>query len=153
MKKEMLEIVCDEARKKLDDQLSATDSIDQKIGTILGFVGIASVLAFNNVPSKYLAFLFYLLSQISLIISIFILFFGYRSIRLETGLSIKGYLEEIKELENEKDLTRFIEDRVLYFEKAIDMNNDLMKQKRIYLAYGTVMLLIGIVFYAIHTLV
>lgn len=147
----MLEIVCDEARKKLDDQLSATDSIDSKIGTILGFVGIASVLAFNNIPSKHWAFLFYLLSQISLIISIFILFFGYRSIRLETGLSIGGYLEEIKELENEKDLTKFIEDQVLYFKKAIDTNNDLMKQKRIYLAYGTGMLLIGIVFYAIHT--
>jgi len=129
MKKEMLEIVSAEARKKLEDQLNSVDTIDQKIGVILGFVGIVLVLAFDSKPSQQWALLFYLLSQFSFVASIFILFLGYRSIRLKTGLSIKGYLEEIKELEPKKDLITFIEDQVLYLQEAINTNNSLMKQK------------------------
>lgn len=149
----MLEIVSAEARRKLEDQLNALDSIDQKIGNILGFVGVVLVLAFNIKPSQLCSLSFYLLSQISLVVSILILFFGYRSIRLETGLSIKGCLEEIKELEHEEDLTVFIEDQVKYFKAAIDTNNYLMKQKNIYLAYGMVLLLIGLILYTIGTLI
>jgi len=153
MKKTMLEIVSTEARKKLEDQLTAVDSIDQKIGVILGFVGVVLVLAFNNKPSQIKALLFYLLSQFSFVSSVIILFFGYRSIRLETGLSIEGYLEEIKELEPKKDLTTFIEDQVLYLKKAINTNNYLIRQKNKYLAYGTLMLLVGLILYIISTLI
>lgn len=149
----MLEIVSAEARRKLEDQLNAVDSIDQKIGNILGFVGVVLVLAFNSKPSQSCSLLFYLLSQISFVVSILILFFGYRSIRLKTGLSIKGYLEEIKELEHEEDLTVFIEDQVKYFKDAINTNNYLIKQKNIYLAYGVGLLLIGLVLYTISTLI
>lgn len=153
MKKEMLEIVSAEARRKLEDQLNAVDSIDQKIGVILGFVGVVLVLAFDSKPNQPCSLLFYLLSQISFVASILILFFGYRSIRLETGLSIKGYLDEIKELEPKKDLTTFIEDQVLYLQESIDTNNFLLKQKNRYLANGVVMLLVGLVLYVISTLI
>ena len=153
MKKEMLEIISAEARRKLEDQLNAVDSTDQKIGNILGFVGVVLVLAFNSKPNQSCSLLFYLLSQISFVVSILILFFGYRSIRLKTGLSIKGYLEEIKELEHEEDLTVFIEDQVKYFKDAINTNNYLIKQKNIYLACGMGLLLIGLVLYTISTLI
>ena len=153
MKKEMLEIVSAEARRKLEDQLNAVDSIDQKIGNILGFVSVVLILAFSSKPSQSCSLLFYLLSQISLVVSILILFFGYHTIRLETGLSVKGYLEEIKELEHEKDLTIFIEDQVKYLKDAIDTNNYLIKQKNIYLACGIWPLLIGLVLYTISTLI
>lgn len=149
----MLEIVSAEARRKLEDQLNAVDSIDQKIGNILGFVAVVLVLAFNIKPSQSCSLLFYLLSQISLVVSILILFFGYLAIRLKTGLSIKGYLEEIKELEHEEDLTVFIEDQVKYFKAAIDKNSYLIEQKNIYLAYGIVLLLIGLILYTISTLI
>ena len=149
----MLEIVSAEARRKLEDQLNAVDSIDQKIGVILGFVGVVLVLAFDSKPNQPCSLLFYLLSQISFVASILILFFGYRSIRLETGLSIKGYLDEIKELEPKKDLTTFVEDQVLYLQESIDTNNFLLKQKNIYLANGVVMLLVGLVLYVISTLI
>lgn len=149
----MLEIVSTEARRKLEDQLNAVDSIDQKIGIILGFVGVVLVLAFNSKPSQSYSLLFYLLSQISFVVSILILFFGYHPIRLKTGLSIKGYLEEIKELEHEEDLTVFIEDQVKYLKDAIDTNDYLMKQKNIYLAYGMLLLLIGLVLYTVSTLI
>jgi hypothetical protein len=147
MKKVMLEIVSTEARKKLEDQLNAVDSIDQKIGVLLGFEGVVLVLAFNNKPYQPSALLFYIISQLSFIVSILILFFGYRSIRLETGLSVGGYLEEIKELEPKKDLTTFIEDQVLYLRKSIDTNNFLINEKNKYLAYGTIMLLVGLILY------
>jgi len=153
MKKEMLEIISAEARRKLEDQLNAVDSTDQKIGSILGFVGVVLVLAFNSKPNQSCSLLFYLLSQISFVVSILILFFGYHSIRLKTGLSIKGYLEEIKELECEEDLTVFIEDQVKYFKDAINTNNYLIKQKNIYLAYGVLLLLIGLVSYTVSTLI
>jgi len=153
MKKEMLEITSAEARRKLEVQLNAVDSIDQKIGTILGFSGVVLVLAFNSKPNQSCSLLFYLLSQISFVVSILILFFGYRSIRLKIGLSIKGYLEEIKELEREKDLTVFIEDEVKYFEDAINTNSYLIKQKNIYLAYGVLFLLVGLVLYTVSTLI
>jgi len=153
MKKEMLEIVSAEARRKLEDQLNAVDSIDQKIGVILGFAGVVLVLAFDSKPNQPCSLLFYLLSQISFVASILILFFGYRSIKLETGLSIKGYLDEIKELEPKKDLTTFVEDQVLYLQESIDTNNFLLKQKNIYLANGVVMLLVGLVLYVISTLI
>jgi uncharacterized membrane protein len=153
MKKEMLEIISAEARRKLEDQLNAVDSTDQKIGNILGFVGVVLVLAFNSKPNQSCSLLFYLLSQISFVVSILILFFGYRSIRLKNGLSIKGYLEEIKELEHEEDLTVFIEDQVKYFKDAINTNNYLIKQKNIYLACGMGLLLIGLVLYTISTLI
>jgi len=153
MKKEMLEIVSAEARKKLEDQLNTVDAVDQKIGVILGFVGIVLVLAFNNKPNQPWPLLFYLLSQFSFVASIIILFLGYRSIRLKTGLSIKGYLEEIKELEPKKDLITFVEDQVLYLQEAISANNFLIRQKNRYLAYGIVMLLVGLVFYVISTLI
>ena len=153
MKKEMLEIISAEARRKLEDQLNAVDSTDQKIGTILGFVGVVLVLAFNSKPNQSCSLLFYLLSQISFVVSILILFFGYHSIRLKTGLSIKGYLEEIIELECEEDLTVFIGDQVKYFKDAINTNNYLIKQKNIYLAYGILTLLIGLVLYTISTLI
>jgi len=78
---------------------------------------------------------------------------GYRRIRLKTGLSIKGYLEEIKELELKKDLITFVEDQVLYLQEAISANNFLIRQKNRYLAYGIVMLLVGLVFYVISTLI
>jgi len=153
MKKEMLEIISAEARRKLEDQLNAVDSTDQKIGSILGFVGVVLVLAFNSKPNQSCSLLFYLLSQISFVVSILILFFGYHSIRLKTGLSIKGYLEEIIELECEEDLTVFIEDQVKYFKDAINTNNYLIKQKNIYLAYGVLLLLIGLVSYTVSTLI
>ncbi|MGB2763885.1 MAG: hypothetical protein WBC20_05685 [Candidatus Aminicenantaceae bacterium] len=153
MKKAMLEIVSAEARKKLEDQLNAVDSIDQKIGVILGFVGVVLVLAFDSKPNQPWALLFYLLSQFSFIASIIILFFGYRSIRLKTGLSIKGYLEEIKELEPKKDIITFIEDQVLYLQNAINTNNFLINQKNRYLALGTGMLLLGLVLYVINTII
>lgn len=149
----MLEIISAEARRKLEDQLNAVDSTDQKIGNILGFVGVVLVLAFNSKPNQSCSLLFYLLSQISFVVSILILFFGYRSIRLKNGLSIKGYLEEIKELEHEEDLTVFIEDQVKYFKDAINTNNYLIKQKNIYLACGMGLLLIGLVLYTISTLI
>jgi len=149
----MLEIVSAEARRKLEDQLNAVDSIDQKIGVILGFAGVVLVLAFDSKPNQPCSLLFYLLSQISFVASILILFFGYRSIKLETGLSIKGYLDEIKELEPKKDLTTFVEDQVLYLQESIDTNNFLLKQKNIYLANGVVMLLVGLVLYVISTLI
>ncbi len=152
MKETMLKVVSDEARKKLEDQLNAVDSIDHKIGSILGFTGVILVVAFNKVPNQPYEFLFYCLSQISFVISIFILFWGYYSIRLETGLSIKGYLEEIKELEPKTDFITFIKHQILYFQKAINTNNDLMKQKNICLHHGTVMLLSGLVLYVISTL-
>jgi len=153
MKKEMLEIVSAEARKKLEDQLNTVDAVDQKIGIILGFVGVVLVVAFNNKPNQPWPLLFYLLSQFSFVASIIILFLGYRSIRLKTGLSIKGYLEEIKELESKKDLITFVEDQVLYLQEAISANNFLIRQKNRYLAYGIVMLLVGLVFYVISTLI
>jgi len=153
MKKEMLEVVSAEARKKLEDQLNTVDAVDQKIGVILGFVGVILVLAFDNIPNQPWALLFYLVSQLSFVASIIILFFGYRSIRLKTGLSIKGYLEEIKELEPKKDLITFVEDQVLYLQEAISANNFLIRQKNRYLAYGIVMLLVGLVSYVISTLV
>ena len=153
MKKEMLEIISAEARRKLEDQLNAVDSTDQKIGSILGFVGVVLVLAFNSKPNQSCSLLFYLLSQISFVVSILILFFGYHSIRLKTGLSIKGYLEEIIELECEEDLTVFIGDQVKYFKDAINTNNYLIKQKNIYLAYGVLLLLIGLVSYTVSTLI
>jgi len=153
MKKEMLEIVSAEARKKLEDQLNTVDAVDQKIGVILGFVGIVLVLAFNNKPNQPWPLLFYLLSQFSFVASIIILFLGYRSIRLKTGLSTKGYLEEIKELEPKKDLITFVEDQILYLQEAISANNFLIRQKNRYLAYGIVMLLVGLVFYVISTLI
>ncbi|MBU4511344.1 hypothetical protein KJ830_09905 [bacterium] len=153
MKKEMLEIISAEARRKLEDQLNAVDSTDQKIGSILGFVGVVLVLAFNSKPNQSCSLLFYLLSQISFVVSILILFFGYHSIRLKTGLSIKGYLEETIELECEEDLTVFIEDQVKYFKDAINTNNYLIKQKNIYLAYGVLLLLIGLVSYTVSTLI
>jgi len=149
----MLEIVSAEARRKLEYQLNAVDSIDQKIGNILGFAGVALVLAFNSKPSQSCSLLFYLLSQISFVVSILILFFGYHPIKLKTGLSINGYLEEIKELEHKEDLIVFIEDQVKYFKDAIDTNNYLIKQKNIYLAYGILTLLIGLVLYTISTLI
>ena len=149
----MLETVSNEARKKLEDQLNAVDAVDQKIGVILGFVGIVLVLAFNNKPNQPWPLLFYLLSQFSFVASVIILFLGYRSIRLKTGLSIKGYLEEIKELEPKKDLITFVEDQVLYLQEAISANNFLIRQKNRYLAYGIVMLLVGLVFYVISTLI
>jgi len=152
MKETMLKVVSAEARRKLGDQLNAVDSIDQKIGSILGFAGVILVLAFNKTPDQPYKFLLYSLSQISFLVSIFILFCGYRSIRLETGLSIKGYLEEIKELEPKKDFITFIKHQILYFQKAINTNNDLMKQKNICLHHGTVMLLSGLVLYVITTL-
>ena len=153
MKKKMLEIISAEARIKLEDQLNAVDSIDQKIGNILGFAGIVLVLAFNSKTSLSCSLLFYLLSQISFVVSILFLFFGYNSIKLKTGLSIKGYLEEIKELEHKEDLTVFIEDQVKYLKDAIDTNNYLIKQKNIYLACGIWPLLIGLVLYTISTLI
>lgn len=153
MKKTMLEIVSAEARKKLEDQLNTVDSIDQKIGVILGFVGVVLVLAFDNKPYQPRSLLFYLLSQFSFVTSILILFFGYRSVRLETGLSIEGYLEEIKELEPKKDLIIFIEDQILYLKKAINTNSSLINQKNKYLAYGTLMLLVGLISYIISTLI
>lgn len=149
----MLEIISAEARRKLEDQLNAVDSTDQKIGSILGFVGVVLVLAFNSKPNQSCSLLFYLLSQISFVVSILILFFGYHSIRLKTGLSIKGYLEEIIELECEEDLTVFIGDQVKYFKDAINTNNYLIKQKNIYLAYGVLLLLIGLVSYTVSTLI
>ena len=149
----MLEIISAEARRKLEDQLNAVDSTDQKIGSILGFVGVVLVLAFNSKPNQSCSLLFYLLSQISFVVSILILFFGYHSIRLKTGLSIKGYLEETIELECEEDLTVFIEDQVKYFKDAINTNNYLIKQKNIYLAYGVLLLLIGLVSYTVSTLI
>jgi len=152
MKKEMLEIISAEARRKLEDQLNAVDSIDQKIGNILGFVSVVLVLAFNSKPSQSCSLLFYLLSQISFVVSILILFFGYLTIKLKTGLSMNGYLEEVKELEHKKDLTVFIEDQVKYFKDAIDTNNYLIKQKNRYLAYGIITLLIGLFLYTISTL-
>ena len=149
----MLEIVSAEARKKLENQLNTVDAVDQKIGVILGFVGVVLVLAFNNKPNQPWLLLLYLLSQLSFVASIIILFLGYRSIRLKTGLSIKGYLEEIKELEPKKDLITFVEDQVLYLQEAISANNFLIRQKNRYLAYGIVMLLVGLVFYVISTLI
>jgi len=153
IKKEMLEVVASEARKKLEDQLNAVDSIDQKVGVILGFVGVVLVVSFDKQPSGQWDVLFYLLSQLSFVYSIITLFLGYRSIRLETGLSIEGYLEEIEELEPKKDLQTFIEDQVLYLQRAIDTNNSLLKDKNKYLAYGTMGLLIGLILYVISTLV
>lgn len=153
MKKEMLEIVSSEARKKLEDQLNAVDTVDQKIGVILGFVAVVLVLAFDHKPNQLLPLLFYLSSLFSFVASIIILFWGYRSIRLKTGLSIKGYLEEIKEFEPKKDLISFIEDQVLYLQEAISANNFLIRQKNRYLAYGIVMLLVGLFFYVINTLI
>ena len=148
----MLKVVSDESRKKLEDQLNAVDSIDHKIGSILGFAGVILVLAFNRIPNQPWKFLLYCSSQISFVVSIFILFSGYRSIRLETGLNIKGYLEEIKELEPKEDFITFIKHQILYFQKAINTNNDLMKQKNICLHHGTVMLLSGLVLYMISAL-
>jgi len=153
MKKEMLEIVSSEARRKLEDQLNAVDSVDQKIGNILGFAGIVLVLTFNSKPSQSCSLLFYLLGQISFVVSILFLFFGYFSITLDTGLSIKGFLEEIKELEHEEDLIVFIEDQIKYLKEAIDTNNYQIKQKNIYLACGIWPLLVGLVLYAISILI
>ena len=51
----MLEIVSAEARKKLEDQLNTVDAVDQKIGVILGFVGVVLVVAFNNKPNQPMA--------------------------------------------------------------------------------------------------
>ena len=49
----MLEIVSSEAKRKLEDQLNAVDSVDQKIGNILGFAGVVLVLTFNSKPSQW----------------------------------------------------------------------------------------------------
>lgn len=153
MKKEAFQIASVEARKKLDDQLATIRFADQKIGMLLGFVGIIFMLFFNKEPEGWLSILSYTIGLLVLVSSVLILFFGFRSVRLKTGLSIKGFSELFKKINSENDITTFIEHQLLYLEEAVKSNNGLIKQKLEYLAYGTLTLLAGVLFYIISYLI
>lgn len=141
---EMLKIACEEARKKLTDQLNAGDSMDQKIGTILGFAGVILAVLFDKAPNGFSPSILYSIGQACLVISIGILFLGYRSVLLKTGLNIKGYQEIIKQRRKDDDLTLFLKTNLTYLDKAIKANNALIHRKSVKLGIGSSFLLIGV---------
>lgn len=145
---EMLKIACEEARRKLTDQLNAVDSIDQKIGTILGFAGVILAVLFNKEPSGWTPFVLYSIGEILVVVSIVILFRSYASVKLKTGLNIKGFQKLIKE-ERGKGLRWFLDTILVYLEKALDENEILMGKKRGKLRKGTCFLIVGIIFFTI----
>jgi len=145
---EMLKIACEEARRKLTDQLNAVDSIDQKIGAILGFAGVILAVLFNKEPSEWIPLVLYFIGKILVLVSIVILFRSYASVKLKTGLNIKGFQKLIKE-EKDKGLRWFLDTILVHLEKALDENNTLMDKKRKKLRKGTRFLIIGIVLFTI----
>jgi hypothetical protein len=149
MEKEMLETACEEARRKLTDQLNTVDSIDQKIGVILGFAGVILAILFNKTPIGFVPSILYSIGQGCVVISIGVLFLGYRSVMLKTGLNIKGYQEIIKERRKDGNLILFLRTVLAYLNKAIKTNNVLMRRKNIKLAIGSILLLIGVAFFVV----
>ena len=142
----MLQLACSEARKKLNNQLSAINSVDQKIGMLLGLIGVSLALSFDNKLKIANAVLPYIIGLLLLAISALLLFFAYRCIRLKTGLNIKGYSELIEKLKNKTTLITFLKHQLLYFEDSIISNNKLIKQKNKSLAYGAITLLASLLF-------
>jgi hypothetical protein len=140
-----------QAANKLEYQLNSVDSTDGKIGVILGFVGVVIVLAFDKVPSNICALIFFQVSQIFFIASIVTLFFGYRAIRLQTGLSIKGYFKKLNEHAKDNDSTSFTQDQILYYDYALRENTTQLEQKNKYLSIGIILLLMGLISFAIKT--
>ena len=150
MNKEMLAIASEEARKKISDQLSSIDATDQKIGILLGLVGVVLAVLFAQKTGNSMSLLFYLLGHLSLIVSFVVLLFAHQSIKLKTGLNIKGYTELIKKFSHNNDVITFLKYQLKYFEVAVASNNKLIDKKNTYLAYATVLLFLGLVFSMIN---
>ena len=140
----MLKIACEEARRKLTDQLNAVDSIDQKIGVILGFAGVILAILFNKTPIGFVPSILYSIGQGCVVISIGVLFLGYRSVILKTGLNIRGYQEIIKERKKDGNLIFFLRTSLAYLDRAIKANNVLIHRKSVKLGIGSLFLVIGI---------
>ena len=154
MKKEMLEIAIDGTKKQISDQVDAIDAVDQKIGTLVGFIGIILAILFDGNKGEGRAFGFFIAGHISLFISIILFFIGHRSIKLDKGLNPKGYNELIEKFHTKSDgLITLLKYQFKYFEMAIKNNNKKIEQKNIFVFYGSVSLMFGLILYMIGCLI
>jgi hypothetical protein len=149
----MLKIACDEGRKKLDDQLSAVDSIDQKTGILIGFAGLVLTLLPSKTPDAFLPFCIHFVAQSFLVMSLVVLFFGFRSVRLKTGLNLKGFSDLMLALASDDNIDGLLGTQLAYLRDSVDSNNKLISYKNTRLAYGSVFLLAGLLAFVISSIV
>jgi len=149
MNKEMLEMATLAGRNKIQNQLSAVDSMDQKIGILLGFVGVIFSLMFKISVQTWVPFTLYLLGHGCLLYAFIILLFAHRGVKVDTGLNLKGYYELIKTLSKNNDVVSLLKHELAYYEKAVEENNTIINKKSNASIRATYFILIGLIFYLV----
>ncbi len=138
----MLENLFETSQKRIDYQISSCDAIDQKIGILIGFASviIAIVLSFDK-DLGFLQWIFFKTGSVLIVISIVIMFFGYRKVVLNLGMSVDEIIKLIKGKSNDKI---FLYTQITYNNEAFKKNRKILGFKNRCLGWGTVVLLIGV---------
>lgn len=139
--------VLDVAHFKLEKQITACDSVDQKIGMCMGFIGVMIAIAIGVKISTLFSHFLYILGNCIMAISMALLYFGYKPVNLATGLKINKIVKLIKDEENNE---KGLKTQIGLLHKAIEHNNKILKRKSICLKRGSGLLLIGVIIYTIY---
>jgi len=141
----MLGQLFETAKERIHFQNSACDSINQKIGTLIGFAGVIVTIAIGfdknlNIWQER----FFIIGSIFVGISIVILYIGYRKISISLGMKIRDLIELIK---NKSSQQMFTFTQIIYLKEAYKKNKDKLRTKELFLGWGSLALIIGVVFF------
>ena len=145
MAKNSHQILFTEIKERLRDQFQSIDSLDNKAGLTLGFVGALFAGLINsdwflNLPHVYLLPILALLILATLSLLVVILVRQYRKDPEPTSL-IKGY----ENATEEKTVAQLIRN----FEECYNKNEPQLKNKRIFINLGFVLLFLTLAFLAV----
>lgn len=138
----MLENLFETSQKRIDYQVSSCDAIDQKIGTLIGFASviIAIALSFDKNLDSLQEILFKA-GSVLIAISIIVMYFGYRKVVLNLGMSVDEIIKLIKENPSDKI---FLYTQIAYNNEAFKENKKILGFKNRCLGWGAIILLIGV---------
>jgi len=138
----MLENLFETSQQRIDCQISSCDAIDQKIGTLIGFASVIIVIALSfGKDLDSLQWIFFKAGSVLIASSIFIMYFGYRKVILELGMSVDEIIKLIKEKPRDKI---FLYTQIVYNNEAFKKNKKVLGFKNRCLGWGAVVLLIGV---------
>lgn len=138
----MLENLFETSQKRIDCQISSCNAIDQKIGTLIGFASVIIVIALSfDKDLDSLQWIFFKAGSVLIAISIVIMYFGYRKVVLDLGMSIDEIIKLIKEKSNDKI---FLYTQITYNNEAFKKNRKKLGFKNRCLGWGAFVLLIGV---------
>lgn len=130
------------SQKRIEYQISSCDAIDQKIGTLIGFASVIVAIALGF--EKDLAILeknLFRLGSLFMALSTVVMYFGYRKVVLDLGMSVDEIVKLIKAKPSEKI---FLYTQTVYNNEAFKQNKKILEFKNQCLGWGAIILLIGV---------